>query len=161
MHGDDDVGSRAKQHRLIEHESIVTPYWEHFDHGADIGIRGVGPTRESAFEQIALALTGVVTDPRAVRPQMQVAIACQAPSDELLVADWLNALIYEMATRRMLFGAFDVSLDGSRLKASAWGEPVDIERHEPAVEVKGATYTALRFRRRDSREWIAECVVDV
>ena len=33
--------------------------WEHFAHGADIGVRGIGPTKEAAFEQIALALTGV------------------------------------------------------------------------------------------------------
>jgi tRNA nucleotidyltransferase (CCA-adding enzyme) len=89
-------------------------YWEHFEHGADIGVRGVGPTRESAFEQIALALTGVVTDPNTVGSQLSVAIECEAPSDELLVVDWLNALVYEMATRRALFGAFKVTLDGPR-----------------------------------------------
>ncbi len=135
--------------------------WEHFEHGADVGIRGVGPTKESAFEQIALALTGVVTDPSAVRSRQSVAIACEAPSDELLLVDWLNAIVYEMATRRLLFGAFKVRLEGSRLSAVAWGEPVDAGRHEPAVEVKGATYTALRLNRRDDGRWIAECVVDV
>lgn len=135
--------------------------WEHFEHGADIGVRGVGPTKASAFEQIALALTGVVTDPAAVRPQEAVAIECEAPSDELLVVDWLNALIYEMATRRRLFGAFSVRFDGRRLLGTAWGEPVDPARHEPAVEVKGATYTALRVGQRSDGAWCAECVVDV
>ena len=33
---------------------------------------------------------------------------------------------------------------GFALAGTAWGEPVDSVRHEPAVEVKGATYTALR-----------------
>ncbi len=37
--------------------------WEHFEHGADIGVRGIGPTPASAFEQAALALTAVITDP--------------------------------------------------------------------------------------------------
>ena len=27
--------------------------WEHFAHGADIGIRGIAPTKEGAFEQSA------------------------------------------------------------------------------------------------------------
>ena len=135
--------------------------WEHFDHGADIGVRGVGPTKEAAFEQIALALTGVITDPARVRPQAAVEIGCEAPTDELLVVDWLNALVYEMATRHMLFGAFTVALGESRLSATAWGEPVDRRRHEPAVEVKGATYTALRVGQRVDGAWFAECVVDV
>ena len=37
--------------------------WEHFAHGADVGVRGVGATLNEAFEQAALALTAVVADP--------------------------------------------------------------------------------------------------
>ena len=135
--------------------------WEHFPHGADVGIRGLGPTKEAAFEQAALALTGVITDPAAVCPTAAVRISCEAPADDILLADWLNALVYEMATRRMLFGAFSVTIDGSRLNATAWGEGVDQVRHEPAVEIKGATYTALRVERREDGQWLAQCVVDV
>jgi SHS2 domain-containing protein len=135
--------------------------WEHFAHGADIGIRGIGPTKEAAFEQIALALTSVITDLKSVRPECAVPITCEAPSDDLLLVDWLNALVYEMATRRMLFSAFVVTIEDSRLHATVWGEPVDCVRHEPAVEVKGATYTALRVRRLDDGHWLVQCVVDV
>jgi tRNA nucleotidyltransferase (CCA-adding enzyme) len=135
--------------------------WEHFAHGADIGVRGVGPTKAAAFAQAALALTGVITNPAAVRPIVAIQIACDAPSDDLLLADWLNALVYEMATRRMLFGAFVVAIDTSRLTATAWGEPVDPARHEPAVEIKGATYTALKVEPLDDDHWLAQCVVDV
>ena len=69
-------------------------------------------------------------------------------------------LIYEMATRKMLFRRFAVRLDGTRLHAQAWGEPWIAARHHPAVEVKGATYTALRVA-RDDGEWVAQTVVDV
>ena len=135
--------------------------WEHFAHDADIGIRGVGPTKDAAFEQIGLALTGVITDPTAVRPTTAVHLTCEAPADDILLVDWLNALVYEMATRRMLFGAFVVTIGDSRLNATAWGEEVDRIRHEPAVEVKGATYTALRVERQEDGHWLAQCVVDV
>lgn len=138
----------------------IHPKWEHFAHGADVGIRGVGPTKEAAFEQIALALTGAITDPAVVHPAVSVAIACDAPDDGVLLVDWLNALVYEMATRRMLFAAFAVSIEGSHLQATAWGEPVDQRRHEPAVEVKGATYTALKVESLEDG-WVAECVIDV
>ena len=145
----------------LNSDSAIGARWEHFDHGADIGIRGVGPTREAAFEQIALALTGVLTDPAVVRRYTAVEIACEAPTDQLLVVEWLNALVYEMATRHMLFGAFAVILEDSRLSGTAWGEPIDVERHAPAVEVKGATYTALRVAQDTGGTWVAQCVVDV
>lgn len=135
--------------------------WEHFAHGADIGVRGIGPTREAAFEQAAMALTAVVTDPEGVRPVVPVRIVCEAPPDDLLFVDWLNALVYEMATRRMVFGRFVVAIEGGQLRATAWGEPVDRARHEPAVEIKGATYTSLRVERHAGGDWVAQCVVDV
>lgn len=136
-------------------------HWEHFPHEADMGVRGVGATKEEAFEQSAVALTAIITDPKLVKSEESVEISCEAPDDELCLVDWLNALIYEMATRKMLFGRFDVTLDGSRLHGEAWGEKIDVARHQPAVEVKGATYTALRVEQDQKGIWIAQCVVDV
>ncbi|HEU4334245.1 MAG TPA: archease [Candidatus Eisenbacteria bacterium] len=135
--------------------------WEHFEHGADIGVRGVGPTPAAAFEQAALALTGVATDPAGVRGVEEVSIRCPGRELEPLLVDWLNALVYETATRRLLFGRTEVSLGPDGLEARAWGEPVDVARHQPAVEVKGATYTMLRVERGAGGSWVAECVVDV
>jgi tRNA nucleotidyltransferase (CCA-adding enzyme) len=86
----------------------------------------------------------VITEPGRVAPRTEVEIRCQAADDELLLVAWLNALLYKMAVRHMLFACFCVVLDGCRLQATAAGESISITRHQPAVEVKGATYTALR-----------------
>jgi SHS2 domain-containing protein len=125
-----------------------------------MGVRGFGATMAEAFEQAALAMTAVVADPATVQPREAVAVECEAPDEELLFADWLNSLVYEMATRKMLFSRFTVRLDGTRLSGQAWGERADVARHHPAVEIKGATYTALRVARDDSG-WVAQTVVDV
>jgi tRNA nucleotidyltransferase (CCA-adding enzyme) len=133
--------------------------WEHFAHGSDIGIRGRGTTLDEAFACAARALTAVVTDVDAVVPAVAIALHCEAPDDELLLVAWIDALIYEMATRHMVFGRFDVRIDDHRLVATAWGEPVDVARHHPAVEPKGATMTALQVKRDVT--WLAQTVVDV
>ncbi len=133
---------------------------EHFAHEADIGVRGVGGSCAEAFEQAALALTAIVTDPVRVSALEKIELACEAPDVELLLVDWLNALIYEMAVRHMLFGRYAVAITGSSLHGSAWGEAVDVARHQPAVEPKGATYTGLSVR-NEGGVWVAECVVDV
>jgi tRNA nucleotidyltransferase (CCA-adding enzyme) len=137
------------------------PGWEHFQHGADIGIRGIGPTKEQAFRQAAMALTAVITDPARVALTREVSVECEAPDDEILLMDWLNALIYEMSANQLVFGSFDVRLEDHYLHGRAWGEKVDVERHEPAVEVKGATFTGLSVARNSNRDWVAQCVVDV
>ena len=137
-------------------------YWEHFPHQADTGVRGCGPTREMAFEQAALALTATVCDPHLVRSVDRIDVACEAEDQELLLVAWLNVLIYEMATRRMLFGRYRVqTVDGRHLHAEAWGERVDVRRHQPAVEPKGATLTELRVAQAAPGRWLAQCVIDV
>jgi SHS2 domain-containing protein len=135
--------------------------WSHFHHEADVGVRGTGDSPAAAFEQAALAMTAVITDPGEVGCRERVEVACAAPDLELLLVDWLNALVYEMATRRMLFGRFEVTIEGSRLLGAACGEAVDVVRHRPAVEVKGATYTALEVREDAPGRWRAQCVIDV
>ncbi|HMM71594.1 MAG TPA: archease [Rhodocyclaceae bacterium] len=137
------------------------PYWEHFEHMADIGLRGFGRSIAQAFEQIALAMTAVITAPDKVRPQRAISIVCTATDTELLLVDWLNALIFEMAAQQMLFARFEVRIDGDRFEATAWGETVDRDRHQPAVEIKGATLTALAVREQPPGVWSAQCVVDV
>ena len=126
-----------------------------------MGVRGFGLTKAQAFENAALGLTAVITDPATVRLADVVEVDCEAPDDELLFVDWLNALVFEMATRNMLFAQFEVHCNGQQLQGKAWGEKIDVERHQPAVEVKGATYTALRVWQDENQRWIAQCVVDV
>lgn len=135
--------------------------WEHFEHKADIGIRGMGATPADAFAQCALALTAVITDPPSVAVRVPVSITCAAADSETLLLDWLNALVLEMSRRQMLFGRFEVQIVEGKLVATAWGEPVDVARHQPAVEVKATTYHALAVHQRADGSWLAQCVVDV
>lgn len=134
--------------------------WEHFYHEADIGVRGVGNTLAEAFEQVALALSAVVCELELIAAEQCIEIECHASDPEYLLVDWLNSLIFEMATRKMLFARFQVSITGDRLKAQVWGEKVDVARHQPAVEIKGATLTELRVAQQNG-QWLAQCVVDV
>lgn len=135
--------------------------WQTFAHEADVGVRGTGTTLADAFAGAATALTAVICEPALVAAREAVAIECAAPDAELLLVDWLNSLIYEMATRRMLFSRFDVDIDDRRLRATAWGEPIDAARHRPAAEVKGATYCELSVGRQPGGGWLAQCIVDV
>jgi SHS2 domain-containing protein len=134
--------------------------WEHFPHAADVGLRGFGKTPAQAFEQAALALTAVVTQAE-IAPKTEVEVSCEAPDLELLFVEWLNAIIYEMAVRNMLFSRYSVHIDGRQLKGTLWGESVDVKRHEPACEPKGATYTALKVAKGSDGVWSAQCIVDV
>jgi len=138
---------------------MTRPRFEHFEHVADIGVRGYGSTLAEAFKQAALALTAVITT-EPIAEEETVEISTAAPDADILLVEFLNAVVYEMATRRMIFGRYEVETDGKTLKATAFGETIDPKRHQPAVEVKGATLTELRVAQADGG-YVAQCVVDV
>ena len=103
----------------------------------------------------------MVADLSSVQALDAFEVTCEAPDEEQLLFEWLNLVIYEMATRHMLFSRYDLYVAPPLLRARVWGERIDPARHRIAVEVKGATYHQLSVKRDASGLWIAQCVVDV
>lgn len=134
--------------------------YETFEHEADIGIRGFGNSIEESFEGAAMAMYSVIVNIDAIKPQEQKNVTASAPDRELLLVEWLNALLSLSDVERMVFSKFEVKIERSSLAGTAWGERLDRVRHEPNVEVKGATYHMLRVS-RDDDTYVAQCVVDV
>ncbi len=135
--------------------------WEHLEHGSDIGVRGYGSNVAEAFTQAALALSSVVTELDKIDLSESITVECDALEFDLLLVDWLNEIVYQMATRNMLFGRFEVQILDHHLQAQLLGEKVDQGKHQPAVEIKGATFTALEVYQADDDEWAAQCIIDV
>jgi SHS2 domain-containing protein len=124
-------------------------------------VRGYGRTREEALEQAALALVGAIADPASVVPRTFVPISVAAGDDETMLYDWLNAVVYEMASRHMLFSRFELRPEGQGLAGGAWGERVEVARHQPASEVKAATFTDLSVAHTVESGWRAQCIIDI
>ena len=134
--------------------------YETFEHEADIGVRGFGDSIEGAFANAALAMYSVMVNVDAILQKEMRTIIVSAPDTELLLVEWLNALLALSDIERMVFSQFEVRIEGTSLTGMAWGEALDKVRHEPRVEVKGATYHMLSVNERDGG-FIAQCVVDV
>ena len=132
-------GMTSLQGHVDGSDGMIRKRWEHFAHDADIGVRGIGASKAEAFEQAAMALTAVILDPQELAAEEVIEITCEAPDDELLLVDWLNALVYEMATRRLLFGRFEVHIDGHRLHGQGVGR----------ADRRGQAPTGRRGQRRD------------
>ena len=131
--------------------------WEHVPHDNAIGVRGYGANPEEAFEQAALALAAILTKVP-VDPKIAVTVVCEATDDELLLAEWLDAVIYEMAARRMVFGRFSVTIRGRRLYGTAWGEPVRGKRD--GVPDPRVTLSGMQIKRDPTGTWMAGCIVE-
>jgi SHS2 domain-containing protein len=117
------------------------------DHPSDAFVRVRATTLAGLFTNAALACFSLMTDLDRVRPIDERAVACEGDDREDLLAVWLNELIGVAGSQRRFFSRFEVrELTDTRLVASAWGEPVDPERHALHKEVKAATYHRLSVR---------------
>ena len=135
--------------------------YELVDHTADIGVRLWGPTAEEVFEQAALATFSLVCDPLDVGELTAVEVALEAESMDLLLAAWLNELLYVFEARSIVLTQFDIEeLTEHTLRARVSGEPLDASRHILCGGVKAATLHELALERRDDG-WEGFVLLDV
>lgn len=133
--------------------------WGYFDHEADIGVVGRGPTVEQAFENAASAMFAIMADVSAEACEQRVSVSFIEEDLELALVTWLNRLLAEARQHGLALGRFDLKRDGSAWHGEAWGIPWS-EIVERGTEVKGATLTMLRVEQTGDG-WEARCVVDV
>ncbi len=134
--------------------------YETFEHEADIGIRGYGDTLEEAFCHAAEAMYSVMVNISAVEANEKRSVMAVAEDREQLLVEWLNALLSISDIERMVFSKFEIRITGTEIQGIAWGERLDPKKHEPNVEVKGATYHMLSVH-EERGIFSAACVVDV
>ena len=135
--------------------------WEHFEHTADLGLRIQAPDLPTLLAEAGLGLFAMLVDDLDdVQPSEAVEVDVAGSDPEYLLFDWLDELLAIFDRRRLLLCRFDVRVDGRGAKATAWGEPIDPERHHLAHEVKAITYHGLCVE-RSSAGWRAEVIVDI
>lgn len=140
--------------------------FEYKDHPGEAWLVGIGETQEEAFAEGAKALFQLMVEIERVQPVVSTAIDVQSDRVDTLFVAWLNALIVKKDVEGLVYALFDpvrvdrISPDAYRLTATAWGEPLDPERHDPKVDVKAATYSELRCEQTE-RGYEVECVVDL
>lgn len=135
--------------------------YELVDRTADIGVRVWGPTAEEVFEQAALALFSLVCDPLDIGEVESVDVELEAESMDLLLAAWLNELLYIFEARKLVLSQFDLlELGDHGLRARVSGEPLDTSRHIVCGGVKAATLPELSLGRREDG-WEGFVLLDV
>jgi SHS2 domain-containing protein len=139
-------------------------YFDFFEHEADVGIVGVGRSVEEAFEEGAKAMFHVMADIQKVEPRHRTRIEVEAPDEEALFVEWLNALLAQKDIEDMCYSDFKVRIqrsdDNLVLVGVAVGERSNPQKHHFKTEVKAATYGQLRVE-ESKGEYRAQCVVDV
>ncbi len=136
------------------------------EHTADIGLRIWAPTLEGLFEQAALGMISLLTDPAEVRPERTEEISVDgADLEEALIA-WLQEILYRFEVRRFVPARIEIREVNPRgVRARIDGESLDRTRHEVRLDIKAATYHDIAVRREQetdgSHRWSTTVIFDI
>lgn len=136
--------------------------FETFSHTADIGLKVRGETIAALFENAALGLTSLLTDPEKIHSEKKVAFKLKSSVGwESLLVEWLQEILYEFTVRKMAFSKFHVQrISEYFLEAEADGELIQSDRHPILREVKAVTYHNLKID-RDKEGFRTEIIIDI
>jgi SHS2 domain-containing protein len=135
--------------------------FELVDHTADVGVRAWAPTREGVYEEAGKAVFSLICDPLTVDQTESVEVRVEAADRELLLAAWIDELVYQFETKRALFVDFELTeLDDTHLVARLSGERLDPIRHALCGGVKAATLHQLSVN-EGPEGWEGFVILDV
>ena len=135
------------------------------EHTADVYVEAYGTSLEEAFENAALAALEVMTEPEKVQPRIEDAIEVEARDEYALLYSWLEELLVKFELAGKLYSRFKISKIektsvGLKLKAKAWGEPYDPEKHPSKVGIKSITYHQMEILKKP-KSVIVRFILDV
>jgi SHS2 domain-containing protein len=135
--------------------------YELLDHTADVALRAWGRTRAEVFEEAARGMLSLVCDPTRIGEQETVEVEVEAAAPDLLLAAWLNELLFQFEAKSLLFADLDIiEVTDTRLRARLTGEHQDAHRHVICGGVKAATLHQLSLVQKDDG-WEGFVILDV
>lgn len=131
----------------------------------DALIEAYGSSLEEAFENAALATFEVMTDTSKVEPSVEEVVEAEGFDLESLLYNWLESLLVMFEVNTRLYSKFKIesikqTAEGYKLKARAWGEDYDSNKHEQKVGVKAVTYHMMSIEEKSGR-WTLRFLLDL
>ena len=139
----------------------MKPPFEFFDHTADVGLIARGATLAEAFANAARGMFALMVDIERVTEREERRVEVAADDAEGLLVNWLAELLYISEVDGLVFRRFDIEEAGeTRLAARAFGEALDLERHNPQLMIKAVTRHMLEVAHEDTG-WRVRVVLDI
>ncbi len=148
---------------------LPCPGYAHAPHTADVLIVARGRSLEEAFEQAALGVYEVITDTSKVEPRVERRVEDTGMDLYQLLYRWIEDLLYYTDSEGLVFSRFKVDEITRRgegeeaeyvIKARAWGEPFNPEKHPHRTIVKAMTYAMMDIVKENGC-WRVQFVVDI
>ncbi|KAF2362139.1 Archease domain [Trinorchestia longiramus] len=124
--------------------------YEYRDHPADVQLHAWGDTLQEAYEQVATAMYGYMTELDKVDITQTEDIEVEGHDLESLLYQFLDECLFVFSTEPSFLVAKKVEItsfdrDAFKITARLHGESFDISKHPQGTEVKAITYASMEI----------------
>ncbi|GFY75192.1 protein archease [Trichonephila inaurata madagascariensis] len=129
--------------------------YEYLDHPADVQLHSWGDTLEEAFEQVAMAMFGYMTEIDKVDILMSQDIEADGHDMLSLLFHFLDEFLYVFSAepyfiaKKVKILSFD--RENFKIKARGYGEIFDLDKHPQGTEVKAITYSNMQVHENEDK----------
>jgi len=142
----------------------MKPFYKFLDHTADIMFVAKAESLPELFEQSALAVEETMVEVETVKPIKKVKILGESEKIESLLFDFIDDLIFFKDYKQLVFGKFEITIQEKngkyQLNCLAYGEKIDLTRHEPKVDIKAVTMHLFKVEQVQGT-WKAQVLLDI
>ncbi|KAK7072645.1 Protein archease [Halocaridina rubra] len=134
---------------------IPTCKYEYLDHTADVQIHTWGDDLKEAFEQVAIAMYGYMTEIDKVEILGKEEIEANGDDMESLLFHFLDECLFIFSAepffiaRKVVITEFDK--ESFSIKATLYGEEFDLGKHPQGTEVKAITYASMQIYDKENQ----------
>jgi len=124
--------------------------YELTDHTSDIGIKVYGKSMEELFCNAAFGMFDILADLEGIKTSTSIKIELTKENSEELLVSWLDELIYNFYTKKIIFSEFKIqNLNDTSLKAEAIGRHIGDRKSRLKTEIKAVTYHDLKIEKNN------------
>ncbi|CAM1318696.1 ZBTB8OS (predicted) [Pycnogonum litorale] len=132
--------------------------YEYLDHTADVQIHSWGDDLKEAFEQAAVAMFAYMTEIEYVQIQSSENIEAEGHDMLSLLFHFLDEFLFVFSAEPYLIGRTvkitEFDKENFKIKATAYGEQFNLEKHPQGTEVKAITYSNMQVHDKEGQHEI-------
>lgn len=118
------------------------------EHATDAFIEVTASDLKEAFIQAGNSVVETTIDRSLVKENEKKKISVTGKEIRYLLFDWLEEVIYQLITEGFAIHRFELDIKKNKeykLEATAFGEPIDLQKHHFKVEIKAPTFHLMEI----------------
>lgn len=118
------------------------------DHATDAVIEITASNLKEAFVIAGQSVVDITLDSKKVEEKEQITLNITGKDLRYLLFNWLEEVNYQLITEGFAIHRFTLDISknsGYMLNATAYGEPLDLQKHHFRVEIKAPTFHEMEI----------------